>query len=378
MTDPDVASRTFEAVLGRAPSDHELARLFAWYVLPAPARGRDIGGLSRPRWRRRDPQPADGSRCRARHRERRAGRERPHQTRAGPSEPVLPGRCLRHRLTRSARDHARCDRSRLHDARSGHRAERGDRRRRHPARRRRRGSAVGAISLAVASGSYSVDELRRSGADFVLASLEEPFPLSTDAWPTVRPSTPGCSPSCPSSMLRGCTTRSGIWQRSSTTSGLPRPTRRIWSSCCPSGFRRVPISTGSDYYLSLQGFAPQQTAYAHTHPDSEECGHGTRWLRRGALRHRGAAVAESRDGDRAGRASPARGSCPGPNRCSCFDGSSRASPRARPLGRARNDHGSRPVRKDRGAVLADVHVAAGTARPVRPERSASENCSFTF
>ena len=40
--------------------------------------------------------------------------------------------------------------------------------------------AVGAISLAVASGSYSVDELRRSGADFVLASLEEPFPLSTD------------------------------------------------------------------------------------------------------------------------------------------------------------------------------------------------------
>ena len=32
MTDPDVAIRTFEAVLGRAPSDHELARLFAWYV----------------------------------------------------------------------------------------------------------------------------------------------------------------------------------------------------------------------------------------------------------------------------------------------------------------------------------------------------------
>jgi quercetin dioxygenase-like cupin family protein len=39
---------------------------------------------------------------------------------------------------------------------------------------------------------------------------------------------------------------------------------------CPSGFRRVPISTGSDYYLSLQGFAPDQIAYAHTHPDSEE------------------------------------------------------------------------------------------------------------
>lgn len=39
---------------------------------------------------------------------------------------------------------------------------------------------------------------------------------------------------------------------------------------CPSGFRRVPISQGSDYYLSLQGFSPSQIAYAHTHPDSEE------------------------------------------------------------------------------------------------------------
>jgi quercetin dioxygenase-like cupin family protein len=39
---------------------------------------------------------------------------------------------------------------------------------------------------------------------------------------------------------------------------------------CPSGFRRVPISQGADYYLSIQGFAPNQIAYAHTHPDSEE------------------------------------------------------------------------------------------------------------
>ena len=39
---------------------------------------------------------------------------------------------------------------------------------------------------------------------------------------------------------------------------------------CPSGFRRVPISQGVGYYLSLQGFAPNQIAYAHTHPDSEE------------------------------------------------------------------------------------------------------------
>jgi mannose-6-phosphate isomerase-like protein (cupin superfamily) len=39
---------------------------------------------------------------------------------------------------------------------------------------------------------------------------------------------------------------------------------------CPSGFRRVPITQGSGYYISLQGFAPNQVAFAHTHPDSEE------------------------------------------------------------------------------------------------------------
>jgi quercetin dioxygenase-like cupin family protein len=39
---------------------------------------------------------------------------------------------------------------------------------------------------------------------------------------------------------------------------------------CPSGFRRVPITRGSGFYISLQGFAANQVAYAHTHPDSEE------------------------------------------------------------------------------------------------------------
>jgi mannose-6-phosphate isomerase-like protein (cupin superfamily) len=39
---------------------------------------------------------------------------------------------------------------------------------------------------------------------------------------------------------------------------------------CPSGFRRVPISQGSEFYFSIQALAPQQVAYAHTHPDSEE------------------------------------------------------------------------------------------------------------
>src|SRR6266508_1156379 len=39
---------------------------------------------------------------------------------------------------------------------------------------------------------------------------------------------------------------------------------------CPSGFRRVPITIGGGYYISLQGFGPDQRAFAHTHPDSEE------------------------------------------------------------------------------------------------------------
>ncbi|HYU57965.1 MAG TPA: hypothetical protein VEO00_07945 [Actinomycetota bacterium] len=39
---------------------------------------------------------------------------------------------------------------------------------------------------------------------------------------------------------------------------------------CPSGFRRVPITQGDGYYISFQGFGPDQPAFAHTHPDSEE------------------------------------------------------------------------------------------------------------
>ena len=39
---------------------------------------------------------------------------------------------------------------------------------------------------------------------------------------------------------------------------------------CPSGFRRVPITQGPGFYISLQGFGAEQPAFAHTHPDSEE------------------------------------------------------------------------------------------------------------
>jgi quercetin dioxygenase-like cupin family protein len=39
---------------------------------------------------------------------------------------------------------------------------------------------------------------------------------------------------------------------------------------CPSGFRRIPISQGAGFYFSIQALGPDQIAYAHTHPDSEE------------------------------------------------------------------------------------------------------------
>ena len=39
---------------------------------------------------------------------------------------------------------------------------------------------------------------------------------------------------------------------------------------CPSGFRRVPISQGEEFYFTIQALGPNQIAYAHTHPDSEE------------------------------------------------------------------------------------------------------------
>lgn len=39
---------------------------------------------------------------------------------------------------------------------------------------------------------------------------------------------------------------------------------------CPSGFRRIPISQGMEFYFSIQALGPNQIAFAHTHPDSEE------------------------------------------------------------------------------------------------------------
>jgi phosphoglycolate phosphatase len=40
---------------------------------------------------------------------------------------------------------------------------------------------AGAVSVAVASGHYSAEELRAAGADHVLDSLEQPLPLGVEA-----------------------------------------------------------------------------------------------------------------------------------------------------------------------------------------------------
>ncbi len=114
MTDPDVAIRTFEAVLGRAPSDHELARLFAWYVYRL----------------QHEVEISEG-----------------YRVLGGVVENIEPGEVIVVGDTPLDVDAAK---------------------------------AVGAVSLGVASGKYSMDELRRAGADLVLASLDEPFPLTTD------------------------------------------------------------------------------------------------------------------------------------------------------------------------------------------------------
>jgi quercetin dioxygenase-like cupin family protein len=52
--------------------------------------------------------------------------------------------------------------------------------------------------------------------------------------------------------------------------GVFRSTPDDLIAICASGFRRVPITQGEGFYISLQGFAPNQIAFAHTHPDSEE------------------------------------------------------------------------------------------------------------
>src|SRR6476661_5453498 len=179
MTDPDVASRTFEAVLGRAPSDHELARLFAWYVYRlqheiAISEGyRILSGVVETLGRLMDRGVVLGIVSGGLEGSARIKLEPGHLNRYFPVGAFGTDSRDRHEITRVAI--ARVSTMHGRDIEPSDVMVVGDTPLDVDA-----AHAVGAISLAVASGSYSVDELRRSGADFVLASLEEPFPISTD------------------------------------------------------------------------------------------------------------------------------------------------------------------------------------------------------
>ncbi len=179
MTDPDVAIRTFEAVLGRAPSDHELARLFAWYVyrlqheVETSEGYRVLGGVVETLVRLMDRGVVLGIVSGGLEGSARIKLERGHLNRYFPVGGFGTDSRDRHEITRVAI--ARVSTMHGRDIEAREVIVVGDTPLDVDAAK-----AVGAISLGVASGRYSVDELRRAGADLTLASLKEPFPLTAD------------------------------------------------------------------------------------------------------------------------------------------------------------------------------------------------------
>jgi phosphoglycolate phosphatase len=179
MTDPDVATRTFEAVVGRAPSDHELARLFAWYVyrlqheVEISEGYRVLAGVVETLGGLMDRGVVLGIVSGGLEGSARIKLERGHLNRYFPVGAYGTDSRDRHEITRVAI--ARVSTMHGRDIEPAEVMVVGDTPLDVDAAK-----AVGAISLGVAGGSYPVDELRRAGADLVLASLEEPFPLTTD------------------------------------------------------------------------------------------------------------------------------------------------------------------------------------------------------
>jgi phosphoglycolate phosphatase len=178
MTDPDVAMRTFEAVLGRAPSDHELARIFAWYVyrlqheVEVSDGYRVLAGVVETLGRLMDLGVVLGIVSGGLEGSARIKLERGHLNRYFPVGGFGTDSRDRHEITRIAI--ARVSTMHGRDIQPSEVIVVGDTPLDVDA-----ANAVGAISLGVASGDSPLDELRRAGADHVLASLEEPFPLAT-------------------------------------------------------------------------------------------------------------------------------------------------------------------------------------------------------
>jgi phosphoglycolate phosphatase len=179
MTDPDVATQTFEAVLGRAPADHELARLFAWYVyrlqyeVATSAGYRVLDGVVSTLRRLMDRGVVLGLVSGGLEGSARIKLERGHINRYFPVGAFGTDSRDRHEITSLAIDRV----STMHgrDIDPSHVVVVGDTPLDVDATR-----AAAAISLAVASGRYSKDELTRAGADLVLGSLDEPFPIEIE------------------------------------------------------------------------------------------------------------------------------------------------------------------------------------------------------
>ncbi len=175
QTDPDVARETFTGVLGRPPTEAELGQLIMAYVRHLPAEVADSHGYrvmpgAEALLERLAEQGAlcalvtgniEGA--------ARIKMERAHLNRYFPIGGYGSDASDRAEVTRAAI--ARAAMLHGHDLRASEVAVVGDTPRDVAAAR-----AVGAIGIAVATGAYSVEQLRETGADHVLATLEQGFP----------------------------------------------------------------------------------------------------------------------------------------------------------------------------------------------------------
>jgi phosphoglycolate phosphatase len=176
-TDPVVARKTFEAVLGRRPAEEELARLFAAYLLRLSEEVRIspgyrvLDGVEPLLLKLSQAGTMLGIVSGAME-----GAARVKLSRADLNRFFVFGGYGsdsddRAKLTRAAVEKAETLHGR--DIPADHVFVVGDTPLDVEAAR-----AVGAVAVAVASGKFSEEELRRSGADHVLPSLAAPFPTS--------------------------------------------------------------------------------------------------------------------------------------------------------------------------------------------------------
>jgi phosphoglycolate phosphatase-like HAD superfamily hydrolase len=175
MTDPEVAARSFVSALGREPTDHELARIYAWYVYRlqrevANSVGyRVLDGVVNTLERLMDLGVVLGIVSGGLEGSARIKLERGHLNRYFPIGGYGSDASDRAEVTRAAI--ARAALLHGHDLHASEVAVVGDTPRDVAAAR-----AVGAIGVAVATGAYSVQQLRETDADHVLATLEQGFP----------------------------------------------------------------------------------------------------------------------------------------------------------------------------------------------------------